>query len=142
MHQGSTWLKLVVVFLSLFFLSRVVSARPISFPLLTGKRKHGGRRQQRRRHSQRKLVGVSPELSYSLLFPNPRARGERGGRGGSILVTPGMGNRGWLWQPLQPWLWRPGARGELCLGRERGCRELGQVEEGVEVLTLKGIGPR
>ena len=59
----------------------MVSARPISFPLLTGKRKHGGRRQQRRRHSQRKLVGVSPELSYSLPFPNPRARGERRARG-------------------------------------------------------------
>ena len=58
------------------------------------------------------------------------------------MVTPGMGNRGWLWQPLQPWLWRPGARGELCLGRERGRRGLGKVEEGAGVLTIEAIGLR
>ena len=35
-----------------------------------------------------------------------------------------------------------GARGELSSGRERGWRELGQVEEGVKLLTLEGIEPR
>ena len=30
------------------------------------------------------------------------AAGERGGRGDSTLVTPGMGNEGWLRRPRQP----------------------------------------
>ena len=64
-------------------------------------------------------------------FSNPRVWGERGGRWDSTLVTPGMGNEGWLRRPWQPWLWRPAARGELCSGREsEGCR-FGKVEEGV-----------
>jgi hypothetical protein len=35
-----------------------------------------------------------------------------------------------------------GARGELYSGREREGRRLGMVEDGVEVLTTKVIGPR
>ena len=48
-------------------------------------------------------------------------------------------------EAARPWMAMVAAledRGELCLSRERGWRELGQVEEGVEVLTLKGIGPK
>ena len=35
-----------------------------------------------------------------------------------------------------------GAHGEFCLGRERGWRGLGQVAEGVGVLTVEAIGLR
>ena len=35
----------------------------------------------------------------------------------------------------------PGARGELCSGREEEGRGLGKVEEGVGVLTVGGIEP-
>ena len=34
------------------------------------------------------------------------------------------------------------ARGGLCTGRDREGRSLGEVEEGVEMLTVEGIGPR
>jgi len=34
------------------------------------------------------------------------------------------------------------ARGELCSGNERDRRGLGEVEEGMEVLTVEGIEPR
>ena len=57
-------------------------------------------------------------------------------------MTPGMGEGVEGGPPRAAMATVMGARGELCLGSERGCRELGQVEEGVEVLTLKGIGPR
>ena len=46
---------------------------------------------------------------------------------------------------IRPWMAMVAAledRGELCLGRERGWRELGQVEEGVGVLTVEAIGLR
>ena len=33
-------------------------------------------------------------------------------------------------------------RGGLCTGRDREGRSLGEVEEGVEMLTVEGIGPR
>ena len=73
------------------------------------------------------------------LFSNPRARGERGGRGGSILVSPGMGDGGGLRRPRRPWSCRPGARGELSTSRNKEGRGLALVEDGREVLTSKGI---
>ena len=33
-------------------------------------------------------------------------------------------------------------RGGLCTGRDREGRSLGEVEEGVEMLTVEGIGPK
>jgi len=57
-------------------------------------------------------------------------------------MTPGMGEgvEGGLHRAAMSTAM--GARGELCLGRERGRRGLGQVEEGAGVLTVEAIGLR
>ena len=49
---------------------------------------------ERRRLPRWLLTGGSPESSCGQWFPDPRAWGERGERGDSILVTPSMGE-GW-----------------------------------------------
>ena len=57
-------------------------------------------------------------------------------------MTPGMGDRVEGGPPRAAMATAMGARGELCLGRERGRRGLGQVEKGAEVLTVEVIGLR
>ena len=58
------------------------------------------------------------------------------------MGTPGMGEGvegGW---PRAAMMAAMSARGELGLGREGGWRWFGKVEEGMRMLTSKGIGPR
>ena len=57
-------------------------------------------------------------------------------------MTPGMGEGVEGGPPRVAWATAMGARGELCLGRERGRHGLGQVEEGAGVLTVEAIGLR
>ena len=47
---------------------------------------------ERRRLPRWLLAGGSPESSCGQWFPDPRAWGERGERGGSVPMTPGMGD--------------------------------------------------
>ena len=78
-------------------------------------------------------------MALSAFFENLRARGERGGRGGSVLGTPSMRNEGERGPPRAAMAMAPGARGELCSGREEEGRGLGRVEEGTGVLTVEAI---
>ena len=57
-------------------------------------------------------------------------------------MTPGMGEGVEGGPPRAAMATVMGARGELCLGRERCWRGLGQVEEGAGVLTVEAIGLR
>ena len=50
-----------------------------------------------------------------------------------------MRNEGERGPPRAAMAMAPGARGELCSGREEEGRGLGRVEEGVGVLTVGGI---
>ena len=97
---------------------------------------------ERRRLPRWLLAGGSPESSCGQWFPDPRAWGERGERGGSVPVTPGMGDRVEGGPPRAAMATAMGARGELGSGRGRERHELGEVDEVMEMLTSKGIAPR
>ena len=68
--------------------------------------------------------------------------GERGGRGGSTLVAPGMGEQVEGGRPLAAMIAAVAARGELSTGSNRGGHGLALEEDGRVVLTSKGIEPR
>ena len=129
--QTSTWAK--------------VSRLPVYFVAHTGN--GGGGHETDAEHERRRLprwllAGGSPESSCGQWFPDPRAWGERGERGGSVPVTPGMGDRVEGGPPRAAMATAMGARGELGSGRGRERHELGEVDEVMEMLTSKGIAPR
>ena len=71
--------------------------------------------------------------------PNPRAWEERGGKGDSVQVAPVVGEGVEGGPPRAATAAAMGARGELTGGMERERRGLGQVEEGLGVLTIEAI---
>ena len=64
---------------------------------------------------------------------------ERGERGDSVPRTSGMGEGVEGGTRRAAVVAVPGARGELCSGREEEGRGLGKVEEGVGLLTVESI---
>jgi len=72
-------------------------------------------------------------------IPNPRAWEERGGKGDSVKVAPVVGEGVEGGPPRAATAAVMGARGELAGGMERERRGLGQVEEGLGVLTVEAI---
>ena len=76
---------------------------------------------------QAQALGAFPERHFQPRFLNLRAWEERGGRGGSTLVAPGMGERVEGGRPRVAMDGGLRARGELTGGMERGGCGLGMV---------------
>ena len=65
------------------------------------------------------LLELEPAAAPATVLESESTGRERGGQGGSILVSTGMGDGGGLWRPRRPWSCRPGARGQLSTGSNR-----------------------
>ena len=134
---------IVIGLLVLSWAGNTRTARPIGwgFNMLSWKRRDDVLR-RRRRHSQWQIAGASLESSFGPLFSNPRAWEERRMRGLSFGDT-GHGKWRSSTAAATAIAMAPEAhRGELCLSMEREGRKLGLSEEGIGMLTSKGIESR